>query len=127
MAVTFADAATQLSFAEFFVDRYTSHETFSTSLTLCTHHNVVHINCHNVESAAHPHNEEYCPMAIHNPLTGYELNLLDNFDFSETFAAIFQDESGDMDTEPSYSCDAELDDEIIGKALSFRSEKNQRT
>ena len=31
---------------------------------------------------------------------------------------IFQDESGDIDTEPSYSCDAELDDEIIGKALS---------
>ena len=32
---------------------------------------------------------------------------------------IFQDESGDKNTEPSYSCDAEeLDDEIIGKALS---------
>ena len=31
---------------------------------------------------------------------------------------IFQDESGDIDTELSYSCDAELDDEIIGKALS---------
>ena len=31
---------------------------------------------------------------------------------------IFQDESGDIDTEPSYSCDAELDDKIIGKALS---------
>ena len=31
---------------------------------------------------------------------------------------IFQDESGDIDTEPPYSCDAELDDEIIGKALS---------
>ena len=31
---------------------------------------------------------------------------------------IFQDESGDRDTEPSYSCDAELDDEIFGKALS---------
>ena len=31
---------------------------------------------------------------------------------------IFQDESGDMGTEPSYSCDAELDDETIGKALS---------
>ena len=31
---------------------------------------------------------------------------------------IFQDESGDIDTEPSYSCDAELDDELIGKALS---------
>ena len=31
---------------------------------------------------------------------------------------IFQDESGDRDTEPSYLCDAELDDETIGKALS---------
>ena len=57
-------------------------------------------------------------MAIHNPLTGYEPKLLDNFDYSETSAAIFQDESGDIDTEPSYSCDAELDDEIIGQALS---------
>ena len=61
-------------------------------------------------------------MAIHNPLTGYEPNqlnnLLDNFDYSEASAAIFQDESVDIDTEPSYSCDAELDDELIGKALS---------
>ena len=55
---------------------------------------------------------------MHNPLTGYEPNLLDNFDYSETSAAIFQDESVDIDTEPSYSCDAELDDELIGKALS---------
>ena len=31
---------------------------------------------------------------------------------------IFQDESGDIGAEPSYSCDAELDDEIIGKVLS---------
>ena len=31
---------------------------------------------------------------------------------------IFQEESGDKDTEPLYLCDAELDDEIIGKALS---------
>ena len=31
---------------------------------------------------------------------------------------IFQEESGDKDTEPSYLCDAELDDETIGKALS---------
>ena len=57
-------------------------------------------------------------MAIHNPLTGYEPKLLDNFDHSDTSAMIFQDESGDIDTVPSYSCDAELDDEIIGKALS---------
>ena len=57
-------------------------------------------------------------MAIYNLLTGYEPKLLDNFDYSETSAMFFQDESGDIDTEPSYSCDAELDDEIIGKALS---------
>ena len=57
-------------------------------------------------------------MAIHNPLTGYEPNQLDNFDYSETSAVIFQNESVDIDTEPSYSCDAELDDELIGKALS---------
>ena len=52
-------------------------------------------------------------------LAGSESKLLDIFDFSETYAAIFQqDESGDVDTEPLYSCDAELHDEIIGKALS---------
>ena len=57
-------------------------------------------------------------MAIHNPLTGYEPKLLDNFDYAETSAAIFQDESGDIDTEPSYLLDSELDDETIGRALS---------
>ena len=35
---------------------------------------------------------------------------------SETSAMIFQDESGDLDAE--CLCDAELDDETIGKALS---------
>ena len=58
-------------------------------------------------------------MAMHNPLTGYEPNLLENFDYSETSAMIFQDESCDIDPEPSYSCDAELDDEIIGKSAIF--------
>ena len=57
-------------------------------------------------------------MAIYNPLTGYEPKLFDDFRYSETSEMIFQGESGDIDTEPSYSCDAELDDEIIGKALS---------
>ena len=55
---------------------------------------------------------------MYNPLTGYGPTQLDNFDDSETSAAIFQDESVDIDIEPSYSCDAELDDELIGKALS---------
>ena len=70
-------------------------------------------------------------MAKNNALTGYEPKLFDNFGCSETSAMIFPEESGDKDTEPSYLCDAELDDETIWKALSsplfFRSEKNQRT
>ena len=45
-------------------------------------------------------------------------NQLDNFHYSETYAVIFQDESVDIDMEPSYSCDAELDDDTIGRALS---------
>ena len=57
-------------------------------------------------------------MAIQNPLTSYEPKQLDNFDYSETYTAIFQNESVDIDTEPSYSFDAELDDEPIRKALS---------
>ena len=50
--------------------------------------------------------------------TGYEPKLLDNFHYSETYTAIFQNESVDVDTEPSYSFDAELDDETIVEALS---------
>ena len=53
-----------------------------------------------------------------NPLTGYEPKQLDNFTYSETYTAIFQNESVDIDTEASYSFDAELDDELIRKALS---------
>ena len=50
---------------------------------------------------------------------GYEPNVLDDFDNSETSAMIMQDETGDMDTEPSYLRDAELDDETIGRAALF--------
>ena len=57
-------------------------------------------------------------MAIYHPPTGYEPNVLDDFHYSETSEMIFQDESGDIDTEPSFLCDAELDDETIGNALS---------
>ena len=62
-------------------------------------------------------NEEYCPLAIYHPPTGYEPNVLDDLQYSETTEMIFQEESGDKNTEPSYLCDAELDDETIGKAL----------
>ena len=68
--------------------------------------------------AAPSPNEEYCSLAIYHPPTGYEPNVLNDFHNSETSQMIFQDESGDIDTEPSYLSDAELDDETIGKALS---------
>ena len=42
-------------------------------------------------------------MAIYHPLTGYEPNALDDFHYSKTTEMIFQEESGDIDTEPSYS------------------------
>ena len=57
-------------------------------------------------------------MAKTTSSTGYEPNVIDTFDYSETYIAIFQNESVDRDTEPSYSCDAELDDELNVKALS---------
>ena len=78
-----------------------------------------HLQCRHfqVKTTALTHNEEYCPVATYNPLTGYEPKLLDNFDYSETSAMIFQDASGDIGTEPSCWCDAELDDEIIGRTL----------
>ena len=71
-----------------------------------------------VQELAHTQNEEYGPVAIQNPLTGCEPKQLDNFDYTETYTAIFQNESVDIDTEPLYSFDAELDDELIRKALS---------
>ena len=57
-------------------------------------------------------------MAIYHPPTGYYPKQLDNFHYSETSAAIFKNESVDIDTEPSYSFDAELVGELIGKVLS---------
>ena len=57
-------------------------------------------------------------MAKTTSSTGYEPNVIDNFDYSETHTSIFQNVSVDVDTEPSYSFDAELDDELIRKALS---------
>ena len=57
-------------------------------------------------------------MANTTSSNGYEPNVIDNFDYSETFKAILQNDPVDTDTEPSYSFDAELDDELIRKALS---------
>ena len=65
------------------------------------------------------HKKEECgPVAKTTSSTGYEPNVIDNSDYSETYTAIFQNESVDIDTEPSYSFDAELDDELIKKGQS---------
>ena len=59
-----------------------------------------------VKTTALTHNEEYCPVAIFNPLTGYERQApRQNSTTQRTSPMIFQDESGDIDTGPSYSCD----------------------
>ena len=65
-----------------------------------------------------PPTEECFSLAEFTPPTGYEPNVLDDFHYSETTEMNFLEESGDKDTEPSYLCDAELDDETIGTALS---------
>ena len=57
-------------------------------------------------------------MARYLPHTGHEPNVLEDSHHSETSAMIIQDEIGDIDTEPSHSRDAELDDETVGRALS---------
>ena len=57
-------------------------------------------------------------MAKTTSSTGYEPNVIDNSDYSETHTAIFQNESVDIDTEPSSSFDAELDDELIKEGQS---------
>ena len=65
-----------------------------------------------------PQNEECGPVANATSSTGYEPNVIENFDCSETCTAIFQNAFVDVDTEPSYSFGAELDDELIRKAPS---------
>ena len=66
-----------------------------------------------------PQSEEYGSVAKTTSSTGYEPNVIDNFDYSETHTAIFQNESVDIDTEPSCSFDAELDNELIRKSAIF--------
>ena len=63
-----------------------------------------------------PPTEESGTLAENTPLTGYEPNIPDDFHHSETTEIFFQEQSSD--TEPSYLCDAELDDETIGRGLS---------
>ena len=97
----------------------------SNSSTSSTPHSTC---CRSVERCEHPQNEECGPVANTTSSTGYKSNVIDNFDYSETSTAIFQNDSVDVDTEPSYSFDAGLDDELIRQALSsqlFTQEQEQ--
>ena len=84
---------------------------------------VLHINFHNVESAE---DLTQCAPAqwgvlLHGdtqPSHRLWAQPPRQLRLVRDFCNIFQYESGDIDTEPSYSCDAELDDEIFGTAPS---------
>ena len=65
---------------------------------------------------AAPPVEESGPLAKNTSSTGYEHNVIDNFDYSETTEIFLQEQSSG--TMPLYLHDAPLSDETIGKALS---------
>ena len=57
------------------------------------------------------------------PPTGNEPNVLDDFHYLETSEMIIQNESGDIETEPSYLCDAELEEGEKGTQKGERGRK----
>ena len=71
----------------------------SLSQTSSTPQTTLPINKHRDD----PQNEEYGSVAKTTSSTGYEPDVIDNFDCSETYTAIFQNESVNVDTEPSYT------------------------
>ena len=60
--------------------------------------------------------EESGPLANNAPLTGYEPNFFDDYDYSESTEIFFHESSSD--TRPSYLHDTEISDDTIGRALS---------
>ena len=60
--------------------------------------------------------KESGPLANNAHLTGYEPNFFDDYHYSETTEIFLQESSSD--TRPSYSHDAEISDDTIGRALS---------
>ena len=71
--------------------------------------------CRSTNTALLRQEEEYFLLAMYHPPTGYEPNVIDNFDYSETTEIFLQEQPSD--TMPSYLHDAELIDETIGKAI----------
>ena len=61
-------------------------------------------------------NEELGTLADNNPLTGYEPNVLDNYQISETTEIFIQESSSH--SRPSNLHDWEISDYTIGRALS---------
>ena len=72
--------------------------------------------CRSRNTALHRQEEESGSLAETTSSTGYEPNVIDNFDYAETTEIFLQEQSSD--TMPSFLHDAELGDETIGKALS---------
>ena len=73
-------------------------------------------SCRPVNTALLRQLEESGPLAKTTSSTGYEPDVIDNFDYSVTSETFLQEQSSD--TMHSYLHDAELSDETIGKALS---------
>ena len=64
------------------LSRGSTFSPLSTCSLSCTSTSTVS-NPPRIRPSAHPHNEEYCSTAMHNPPTGYEPKLFDKFDYSE--------------------------------------------
>ena len=93
---------------------------FSTTSSLCTHHIVAQGVARRVRMKhVHPHVITCLSVCSLLVLSSSSVSRASAFSLTSTCSlAIFQDEPVDVDTEPSYSRDAELDDELLGKALS---------
>ena len=72
--------------------------------------------CRSTNTALLRQEEESGPLAKTTSSTGYEPNVIDNLDYSETTEIFLQEQSSD--TMPSFLHDAEISDDTIGKALS---------
>ena len=77
---------------------------------------IFHVGWFDEKSHAHLANEEIFTVAENNTVTGYELNVIDNYHISETKEIFIQESSSD--SRPSNLHDLEIDDHQIGRALS---------
>ena len=74
-------------------------------------------------------NQEYCPVAIFNPLTGYKPNLFDDFHYSETTEIFLRSNPATRGPRTCMTRNSVTrpPEKRFLHHCSFRSEKNQRT